>query len=254
MIETIHARLAAGPTTGPKYRILCNAIVGAISAGDWKPGMRLPTEAELARRLPFSLGTIQKAYGELVKNGLVVRSRGRGSFVAPIRRQMENPWYCRFLANDGSVLPVYPRLVGHGIAAKNDRLAQLFGKTTKVVRIDRINSINDEFEVFSRFFSSQAIAKSLIRLPRERVETANFKLVLLRELGLPITRVIHTIAKPDPRTWRKLGLRSRPHLMLEATAYAANGTVAYLQEIYIPANQRKLVFDSELRFEDSSSP
>jgi GntR family transcriptional regulator len=247
MIETIQARLAAVPATGPKYHVLCNAIIGAISAGDWKPGMRLPTEAELERRLPYSLGTIQKAYGELVKNGLVVRSRGRGSFVAPIRRQMADPWYCRFLSDDGSVLPVYPRLVRHGIAAKDARLAQLFGKTTKVVRIDRINSINDEFEVFTRFFSSQSIAKPLVRLPREKVQTANFKLILLRELGLPITRVIHTIATADPRTWRKLGIRPRPHLVIEATAYTANGVVAYFQEIYIPPNSRKLLFDSALK-------
>jgi GntR family transcriptional regulator len=247
MIETIQARLAAVRVTGPKYQILSNAIVGAISAGDWKPGMRLPTEVELERKLPYSLGTIQKAYGELVRNGLVVRSRGRGSFVAPIRRRMSDPWYCRFLGDDGSVLPVYPRLVGHGVAEKNARLAQLFGKATKVITIDRVNSINDEFEVFSRFYSSQAIARSLVRLPREKVQTANFKLILLRELGLPITRVVHTIAQADPRAWRKLAIRSRPHLVLEAIAYTANGAVAYFQEIYIPPNRRKLLFDSELK-------
>jgi DNA-binding GntR family transcriptional regulator len=72
-------------------------------------------------------------------------------------------------------------------------------------------------------------------------------LILLRELGLPITRVVHTIAQADPRAWRKLGIRSQPHLVIEATASTANGTVAYFQEIYIPANRRKLLFDSELK-------
>src|SRR3981081_1037478 len=97
MIEAIQERLANAPTVGPKYQALCNAIIGAISTGEWKPGMRLPTEAELEDKLPFSLGTVQRAYGELVKNGLVVRTRGRGSFVAPIRRQMSDPWDCPFL-------------------------------------------------------------------------------------------------------------------------------------------------------------
>ncbi|HEX4556184.1 MAG TPA: GntR family transcriptional regulator [Xanthobacteraceae bacterium] len=251
MIETIQARLAAVEAPGPKYQVLFNAILGAISDGDWKPGVRLPTEAELEQKLPYSLGTIQKAYGELVKNGLVVRSRGRGSFVAPVRRQMSDPWYCRFLGDDGSILPVYPRLIGHGVAAKDARLTGLFGKSVKVVRIDRANSINDEFEVFSRFFSSHAIAKPLIRLPREKIQTANFKLILLRDLGLSITRVTQTIAMPDSRKWRKLPLRARPHLVLESTAYTAGGAVAFFQEIYIPPNRRKLVFDSELKF---SSP
>ena len=62
-----------------------------FASGDWTPGMRLPTEAELAKSLPYSLGTVQKAYSELVKNGLVERARGRGSFVAPLQRQMSEP-------------------------------------------------------------------------------------------------------------------------------------------------------------------
>ena len=70
MIETIRSAMAAAqPAPGPKYQVLRNAIVDAISSGDWTPGMRLPTEAELAKMVPYSLGTVQKAYGELVRTG-----------------------------------------------------------------------------------------------------------------------------------------------------------------------------------------
>src|SRR5262245_60991207 len=117
MIDAIQARLAAAQSVqGPKYHALRAAFMGAISSGDWTPGAKLPTEAELAQLLPYSLGTIQKAYGELVKSGLVVRSRGRGTFVAPVQRQMAEPWHCRFLADDGTILPIYPRLLGHAAA------------------------------------------------------------------------------------------------------------------------------------------
>src|SRR5262249_52872209 len=129
MIEAIRARLAdAQAAQGPKYQTLRAAIVGAISSGEWTPGERLPTEAELVQTLPYSLGTIQKAYGELVKSGLVVRARGRGSFVAPIHRQMAEPWHCRFLADDGTILPIYPRLLRHEFVGKDPRLTQLFGQ------------------------------------------------------------------------------------------------------------------------------
>ena len=249
MIEAIRAQLAAAQSSpGPKYQALRGAIVGAISSGDWTPGMRLPTEAELAQVLPYSLGTIQKAYGELVKNGLVVRSRGRGSFVAPLHRQMAEPWHCRFLANDGTVMPIYPRLLGHAIVGKEARWVRLFGENARIVRIDRAVSINNEFEVLVRFFAPQAIARPLLRLPRDKMETANFKQVLLRELGMPISRIASTIAAADQKAWRRLGLRSRPHLVLEATAYSAQGEVTYFQEFYIPPNRRKLLFESELRY------
>ncbi len=249
MIEVIRARLAdAQSAQGPKYQTLRAAIVGAISSGDWTPGERLPTEAELAQMLPYSLGTIQKAYGELVKSGLVVRARGRGSFVAPVHRQMAEPWHCRFLADNGTILPIYPRLLGHEVAGKDTRWAQLFGQNAKIIRIDRAISINGEFEVISRFYAPNPIAKPLLRLPRDKVETANFKAILLRELGMPICRITQTIAMVDKRMWRRLAIRSRPHLVLEATAYTADGEVAYFQEIYIPPNPRKLLFDSELRY------
>jgi GntR family transcriptional regulator len=248
MIDAVQARLAAQDEHRPKYQMLRDAMVGAISGGDWTPGMRLPTEAEFAEVLPFSLGTVQKAYGELVKNGLVVRSRGRGSFVAPAQRQMSDPWHCRFLDDDGQVLPIYPQLLGHKVATEDRRWAELFGKKVKVVRIDRAISINDEFEIISRFFTSSAIARPLVRLPRNTIETANFKAVLLKEIGMPISRITQTIELANKRVWRELAIRPQPQLVMKATAYTAGGDVAYVQEFYIPQNNRRLLFDSELRY------
>jgi GntR family transcriptional regulator len=246
MLDSIQARVAAARSaTGPKYQILRDAILGAIASGEGMPGMRLPTEAQLSRLLPYSLGTIQKAYGQLVQDGVVVRSRGRGSFIAPVQRQMAEPRHCRFLGDDGTVLPVYPHLLGHQRVRQERRWTQLFGAGVKVVRIDRVISINREFEVFSRFFAPETITRELLRLARRDVESANFKLILLRELGMPITRIVQTIVRNQKSPDRRLAWR--PHLVLEATAYTAEGEVAYFQEIYIPPVERKLLFDSDLR-------
>jgi hypothetical protein len=69
--------------------------------------------------------------------------------------------------------------------------------------------------------------------------------VLLRELGMPISRLVHTIerARKHPR---QRGAASPPHLLLEATAYTAEGQIAYFQEFHIPPNRKKLLFDSNL--------
>lgn len=247
MIDAIRMRLAAAPAAGaPKYRILRDVILDAISRGDWTAGMRLPPEAELAGLLPYSLGTIQKAYGELVKAGLVERSRRRGSFVASLQRQMSEPWHCRFLADDGGILPVYPRLVGHRAAAPDPRWRRLFGARARIVRIDRVFSIGGEFDVVSRFFAPSTIARPLLRLPRRRIETANFKAILLRELGMPVTRIVQAIGAADPRAWQAPALRGAPHLAMEATAYAADGEVVYVQDFCIPRCRRRLLFDSQL--------
>jgi len=248
MIEMIRARVAsAQPAGGPKYQVLRNAILAAISSGDWTPGARLPTEAELSKIVPYSLGTVQKAYGQLVKDGLIVRTRGRGSFVASLHRQMAEPWHCRFLDDDGNVLPVYPRLLGHEPAGGDRRWRDLFGPRAQVVRIDRSVSINDEFEVFIRFFAPRAIATPLLKLPRKNVESANFKTVILRELGMPITRIVQTVAAADETMWRDLAMPGPVNLMLAATGYASDRKAVYFQEIYIPHNKRRLLFESDLR-------
>jgi GntR family transcriptional regulator len=246
MIDSIQERVAAAAAaTGPKYQILRDAILGAITSGEGAPGMRLPTEAELSRLLPYSLGTIQKAYGQLVQDGVVVRSRGRGSFVAPMERQMAEPRHCCFLDDDGTVLPVYPHFVAHQRVRPERRWAGLFGAGVKVARIDRVISINHEFEVFSRFFAPETITRKLLSRARKDAESANFKLILLRELGMPISRIVQTIVRTDLSP--KKGLGWQPNLVLEATAYAAEGEVAYFQEIFIPPVDRKLRFDSDLR-------
>lgn len=51
---------------------------------------------------------------------------------------------------------------------------------------------------------------------------------------------------PSQRVWKALGLASRPHLLLQATAYAGLGEIAYFQEFFVEANRRQLLFDTEL--------
>lgn len=71
----------------PAYRQLRNWIADAIRAGTAKPGTPLPSERELADRLDISRVTVRKALDELVADGLVMRRRGSGSYVAePPRR------------------------------------------------------------------------------------------------------------------------------------------------------------------------
>jgi GntR family transcriptional regulator len=248
MIDMIRARVAAAqPAGGPKYQVLRNAILAAISSGDWTPGERLPTEAELSRLVPYSLGTVQKAYGQLVKDGLIVRTRGRGSFVASLHRQMNEPWHCRFLDEDGNLLPIYPRITGHATAGRDRRWGELFGARANVVRIDRAVSINDEFEIFIRFYAPRMIATPLLKLPRKNVETANFKTVILRELGMPITRIVQTVSLADEATWHEIGLVAPAHIVVQATGYTVERRAVYFQEIFIPKNRRRLLFESDYR-------
>jgi len=66
----------------PIYVQLRDQIAGAVGRGALKPGARLPTMREVAVALRIDLNTVQRAYAELERDGLVTMVRGRGSFVA----------------------------------------------------------------------------------------------------------------------------------------------------------------------------
>lgn len=67
---------------GPLYRQIKQAIAGPILAGALSPGDRLPSEHDFMARFGASRMTVNKALGLLVEDGLVVRQRRAGSFVA----------------------------------------------------------------------------------------------------------------------------------------------------------------------------
>lgn len=66
----------------PLYTQLVGIIKQNISSGELNVGDLLPSEAELCRTMGISRNTVRQAIGELEEEGLVVRKRGKGTFVA----------------------------------------------------------------------------------------------------------------------------------------------------------------------------
>lgn len=58
-----------------------------ILSGTLQPGARVPTEAELQAAYKVSRVTAQQALRDLAREGLIVRHRGRGSYVAEALRE-----------------------------------------------------------------------------------------------------------------------------------------------------------------------
>lgn len=65
----------------PLHKQLEDAIMDAIGSGKLRVGDKLPTEDALAETFGLSRPVVRQAYGSLVASGLIVRERGRGSFV-----------------------------------------------------------------------------------------------------------------------------------------------------------------------------
>jgi GntR family transcriptional regulator len=74
-------------TGEPYYLQIASKLRGTV--GNLKAGERLPSEPQLAKDFKVSRFTVAKAVEQLVKDGLIVRKQGSGTFVAeaPLRRQ-----------------------------------------------------------------------------------------------------------------------------------------------------------------------
>jgi DNA-binding transcriptional regulator YhcF (GntR family) len=72
----------------PIYRQLVTQVVLAVLSGDLRPGDRLPSTRELARRFGLHANTVSAGYRQLEKEGWTERRRGSG---ITVRANTESP-------------------------------------------------------------------------------------------------------------------------------------------------------------------
>ncbi|MFI5611328.1 winged helix-turn-helix domain-containing protein [Amycolatopsis sp. NPDC051903] len=96
-----------------KYEVAADAVIRWIRTGRVKPGDKLPTHKELAQQLGVSVGTMQKALGELEDRGWVTSRPTVGVFVNGVP--------------DGYREPVTVELLAQEVADLRTRVAHLEG-------------------------------------------------------------------------------------------------------------------------------
>jgi GntR family transcriptional regulator len=65
----------------PIYVQLREQVLALIGRGALKPGTQLPTMRQVAVALKIDLNTVQRAYAELERDGVLSKQRGVGTFV-----------------------------------------------------------------------------------------------------------------------------------------------------------------------------
>jgi GntR family transcriptional regulator len=65
----------------PIYVQLREHVLALVGRGVLKPGSQLPTMRQVAVTLKIDLNTVQRAYAELERDGVLTKLRGVGTFV-----------------------------------------------------------------------------------------------------------------------------------------------------------------------------
>jgi GntR family transcriptional regulator len=73
----------------PLYHQLADILLGKIRNGEFPSGARIPSEHQLSRDYAIGRPTARQATDLLVRKGILVRKRGSGTFVGPVRQEVD---------------------------------------------------------------------------------------------------------------------------------------------------------------------
>ena len=131
----------------PYYRWLAETLREEIAQGVYKPGDALPTEHELMRRYNLSSTTVRRAVQDLVREGLIYRRAGKGTFVKRSKIE-EHLLHLTSFAEEMQSRHIKPnfKLIRAERLVPPAEIARLLGLSTRqpVFYIERIQYANRE--------------------------------------------------------------------------------------------------------------
>jgi GntR family transcriptional regulator len=137
------------PSAIPLWVQIQRSIREMILSGKYQVGDRIPPESELTAMYGVSRMTVRQAVQHLVREGLLTRGRGRGTFVSkpPLSRAVNNQYLDGFFttlkANGHSVVSqvlAFDRLPASPSVATGLELAG----GVQVYRLERLRFVDDE--------------------------------------------------------------------------------------------------------------
>jgi len=155
-----------------------------IIKGELKPGVQLPTEPELSVALNVSRGTLRAALDRLAYEGVIIRRRGVGTFVAeqpPVVNNLNLNWGVTDVIRSMGATPgtadlqVSLETASHRVA---ERLDLAVGAPT--VLIDRVRLADSRRVVFSR----DVLPLNLMQTPEHEFSLAELEQFLLTHQSL----------------------------------------------------------------------
>ena len=127
----------------PLYEQVRARLIEAISAGRWRAGEPIPSEAELAAGFGVSIGTLRKAVDALVAERALVRRQGKGTFVTQHDGSRLMFHFFHIVGRDGSKEYPEVRMLAFARGRATGAEAEALGVAPhdKVVRIRNLLSL-----------------------------------------------------------------------------------------------------------------
>jgi GntR family transcriptional regulator len=226
-------RAQAGMTKVERVREI---ITRKIESRVLLEGDRLPAEAHLARQLSVSVGTVQKALGQLTTSGLITREHGRGTFVSGSRVQASDVSYLRFLDSKGQELPNFMQLRSIRKLRTRGPWADFLGPASSYVRIERLIDVGGTVTLHSAFWLRDEEFERLNQPGRELLER-NLRVLIGQKLSLPTLRIDQWIRFEKAPLAVSKALHLQPGTLMfsmDMRGYTLRDRPLYFQRVYAP--------------------
>lgn len=188
----------------PAYKQIQSTIVKRVERGLLKPGDLVDSERELARIHGVSLMTARHALIALEREGLVVRRRGAGTFVAPPKIHFNKLMsYTEQMSGRG--LAGSSKVLSFGIIHNEQEIAARLAlpATGQLVKLERLRLSADEpFALETCYFSADEFAG----LSRARLDRVSLFSILEHDYGFEIAHADEEVdaTNADAQTARLL--------------------------------------------------
>ncbi len=224
----------------PMYKKVKRYVLDQVTAGVWSEGHRLPSESEFSVQFGLSRLTVHRAIRELSQEGVVVRTAGVGTFVAPAKpqstlldvRNIADEIRERGHSHDAEVLMLRSERI-------DEDLSEAFGLPlgaevfhSIVVHLENRVAVQLEDRFVNPSFAPGYLDQDLSRVSPN---------AFLASFGQP-DEVEHVIEAtiPDARVRRALGMKlGEPCLLLRRRTWVGS-LVASKADLFHPGNRYRL--------------
>ena len=218
----------------PAYKRIQGTIVKRVESGQLRPGDVVDSERELARIHGVSLMTARHALAALEREGMVVRRRGAGTFVAPPKIHFNKLMsYTEQMSARG--LPVSSKILALSVVDTEQEVAARLAlpATSRLIKLERLRlGGNEPFAIEACYLSADDFAG----LTRARLDRVSLFSILEHDYGLEMAHADEEVdaTTADLHTARLLGI---PHgaavLRIRQEIYSTKGKPAiYVLGLY----------------------
>jgi GntR family transcriptional regulator len=238
----------------PYYYQLIRLLEDDIEAGKWSTGDLVPSEHELCAIYGVSRTVVRQALGTLVARGLLLRVKGKGTFIAP--RKLEEKFVQRsdgfFREMAGRGLTVTSQVLDQRVIAPAPHIRQAMGLEdgSSVIKIDRLRSVESQVLLFVQTYIPYDLCPGLLGAD---LSTGSLYALLREEYGLSVDsgkRWLEAVTAHPPLTTVLEVPRGAPLLKIESVSYLADGRALEFYEAWHRADRSR--FEIEMVVETAT--